>query len=1263
MRAARLLPSILALLASGCPQHAPRPLDCRPDLTRALEAHAPRDARERLRRAWGRLAAGRLADALDDFQRAAAELPREDRRARMLAALGSASVQLATTRFAEAGAAFMQAIECAPDSPEASMAAVQLSEVLHQVPGGHRRYDERVRKVLQAGALPIRTARALRVLLVEGATRRGKPEIARQALAELGVPPVWRLAGPYGRCGLLDFERAFAPESRPIEPESGVETALGWPEDGNLIVEDPDGREGLVYAETFLHLEAGAEIVFRLASTYPWALQLDDQLLMRHASHVQRLPAVSRRAVSLQPGWHRLLLKLPLRSGGCELRIELLGAGGRAAPIAFWDAKREAPPYRTDALQGREIEDPRQQLETRARQADPITPWLAGVLAWDDGDYAAGRRWLAESIQRAPGFALPEYVMAVMLLEDPSLPSGIDAVQSRMRLESALRKSPGFALARFRLAVLDDAQGRKEQSLASLAELERDNPTCFLWPYYRSRIQTELGQPLDAVRSLLEAEQRLPDQPELISALFDRARQRNALRQADRWALRLEEIGQPDSRLWEHWFERGRIERARRLLRAEIDQHPSSLSARLALARLLLRTGQAGPAGEVLDQVRTTSFSGSEAALLRTEQLDRTCRSDEARALRGQLSEAHPWDLRLRQAVAADGDEPFVHIAGDRRLDALKLIEDFRQSGFRASGQAVLVLDQASTEVAPDGSSLQRIHLIAQVLNSEGLERWGEIEDLPEGAVIESIRTIQADGSAQEAELHPGSESISLPGLRVGDFAEMSYLLGRRSQNPLERSHIGARFFFRTAETPIFRSAYSLAVHRGTALQVEQLAGAPEARVEREGRFEIHRFERTRSTAWLAERHAPPVEEFLPSVRLGFGMRWEDFRALLAMRLREASLPSPELRSFADASYRGATERERLRSLFRSVCRQIHQRGPGDDFLIPASHILALGEGNRTVLLAALLELLGYRPRVLLARTQDEAQIEHRLPVAGVYAHGLISVELRSGQADPIWMDPNERGNAFDVLYPFVRGMRALDLGTEGPSPWTTVPDPADEPRGKRIALDLQLEPDGTLHGRGVETLTDAQAVKYRELLGTMSPAQQQKALESGLGRYFGEAELMRFELGALSDPDAPLSLEYGFRAPRFARRTEHELIIRQGFYPYQLAQELISSEERSAPLLLGDDTHTHTRVRLALPDGARVDPPGPVELIAPASRFVQTFQFKDGVLELNKQLDVEAGRISREDYPAFRDFCREVDRADTAEIVIQLAPLDFRNR
>jgi hypothetical protein len=364
--------------------------------------------------------------------------------------------------------------------------------------------------------------------------------------------------------------------------------------------------------------------------------------------------------------------------------------------------------------------------------------------------------------------------------------------------------------------------------------------------------------------------------------------------------------------------------------------------------------------------------------------------------------------------------------------------------------------------------------------------------------------------------------------------------------------------------------------------------------------------------------------------------------------------PTPELTRFARESIGGVSgDRRRLETLFRTVCSQIRQVGRSDDLSEPASHILARREGNRLVLLTALLRVLGHRPRVLLVRTVGNSQVDYQLPNRTTYRHGLVSLDV-GGQR--IYLDPSNRYNTFGTVYPFLQGTRALDITSPTRSdPFVSIPEDPGRYLAREIQLDLALKEDGTLEGGGHERITTAQAAQYRRLLTSLSPGQRRQILQAGLGNYFSGAILEEHKITGLEDPDQPLVLEYRLKVPSFARRRGDTLVIQDGFYPYRLAASLITKPERKLPLLLGDETRTDSHISLTLPKGARARLSQPVYLEAPLSTFSLAVSQKGNRLIIEKALQVKAGRVPPKDYPAFRDFCQQVDRKDTEEIVVEL--------
>ncbi len=1258
MRLASVVTATL-LVAAGC-AHGPDGFDHRPQhLSRLIEAPA-RTPDELLQRGWARLITGcDWTGATADLVRAAKGSGEDRRRERQLAYLGAALSRLARAEFKDAMEGFAAAVESDPATPAALVAAQQLSETAHQVRSGHARLAGRIERVLVLRPPP-ETARALRIVLRDAALRAGNRQRASRIERDMGVVPVWRTTHPWGRHPLVGFERSFAPERAPVEPGALPDHAVlrpAWPVEGHVALES-ELDDGVLYAGTFFRLDQPADLELRISGQDTWAVFVDDRRLGVHTAHREHMAGVARTAFRAGAGWHRLLLKIAIRQGAARLAVELTAADGRPAGVKWWSWPDPSPAYQQYEARPRPATGPRARdmLSERADRYpnDAVAPLLAGLLDWEAGDLARARARLDQAARRAPTFALPDYLTALLMLEDPDIPPGIDGLQSRERLELALRKCPGFLLARFRLALLDSEQGHQERALSKLAGLAEQRPESFLWPLYRGRIQEHLGWEPEAGRSFRRALARMPDSVDVLRRLFELSARHNAISTRAQLADRLEELGYFEEGQVALWTDRGQESRARELLDRIISRHPGRLAARLNLVDLLVRKGELEHADRRLGACEAIAQHRIEVMSRRADLLDRRGRTDQARNIREEISRRHTWHLPSRAALAATRDTGVIRLAGGRRLDALKIIAEHKSSGRTSKGNAALLLDQASVEVGPDGSSLERIHMVVKIISPEGLEHWGEIDTIPQGAHVEHLRTISADGRIHDAEVIPGKDSVTLPALQVGDFVEIAYMHGMRGSPPVSRSYIRG-FLFGVVGTPILHSLFSVAVPRGTELIVERHNSAPSPVERRQDGFDVYTFERHDTPALAQEPHAPPIHEFAPMVRVGFGISWRDVRDVLRTELIEAGRLTPGLRRYAvSAAGRTGDPASRLRRLFRKVCDDVHQAGGTDDFEQPASYILARREGNRLVLLFALLRALGYQPRVLLSRTVAHAQLDYRLPATDSFSHGLIAVDPPGSQT--IWLDPSERFNPFGVLYPFLAGMPAMDVtATDPDTVFTRLPDTIGAGQQKRIDLELELFTDGTLAGRGRESLSTSQAASYRAALLSMSPGRRRQALEAGLGGYFSGSLLTEFDIQALDDPSRPLQISYTFRAPAWARRRPDALVLQGGFYPYQLGSNLVAGATRKTPLLLTDQTRTHTRVTIELPQGARAELPEPVRLTAPLSEFEMEFSQEGRRLTIEKRLTVDPGRVSPEDYPAFRDFCRKVDARDTEGIVVRL--------
>src|SRR5690606_22163432 len=118
-------------------------------------------------------------------------------------------------------------------------------------------------------------------------------------------------------------------------------------------------------------------------------------------------------------------------------------------------------------------------------------------------------------------------------------------------------------------------------------------------------------------------------------------------------------------------------------------------------------------------------------------------------------------------------------------------------------------------------------------------------------------------------------------------------------------------------------------------LQIETRGDVPQPRVTENGPVLVHRFRVDRNLAMPDEPGSPPPFEYLPSVRVGWGVSVEDRLRRLAENLADDLPADPRLRRIAlaiadDPNLPPADEQERARRLYRWVMSNIEE-GDEDD--------------------------------------------------------------------------------------------------------------------------------------------------------------------------------------------------------------------------------------------------------------------------------------------------------------------------------------------
>ncbi|WNZ63421.1 hypothetical protein QEG98_06695 [Myxococcus sp. MxC21-1] len=407
------------------------------------------------------------------------------------------------------------------------------------------------------------------------------------------------------------------------------------------------------------------------------------------------------------------------------------------------------------------------------------------------------------------------------------------------------------------------------------------------------------------------------------------------------------------------------METATKLYSELQSRDPSSISLANTLANLYVSKRRFDDATAVLQKLAAVWPRNAELVK----------RMADVREYAGQPAEA----LKLREkALAMAGDDLTLRRTEERAKTGRELLEAYAVDGREAirayeaepvsgGSAAAFVLDAAAVRVYPDGSIVNRIHTVQKALEQSGVQEIAEV-NVPRGAQVLALRTLKADGRVLEPENIEGKDTVSLPGVAVGDYVEVEYLLAEPPRGPAQPGFTASAFYFQIANQPNAWVTYTVVAPKGVGMKVDAHGmKVPEPKVD--GDLEVFHFETRRVPPFIPEPDAPPsANEYLPFVIVGAGDTGnESLVKLYGDAFQERWLRTAEVDAFARKAAEGKSGLDAVKALHAAVM----QRFSGRDASLSqtAASTVAQDRGSRLTVMKAGLNALGIPSRVVAVRT------------------------------------------------------------------------------------------------------------------------------------------------------------------------------------------------------------------------------------------------------------------------------------------------------
>jgi cellulose synthase operon protein C len=1069
----------------------------------------------------------------------------------------------------------------------------------------------------------------------------------------LGCAKAMQIAGPFGHGAPPDRRRMFAaeapgpwPPSWPEDPVRGSTPHILHVEQHRCLASSTENtEEGIYYVQTFF--SASSELDLIVAVQGAVKVWVDDTPVLER--DLRQWGVWQRFGVALHvgAGRHRVLARVI--SDGSSVR--LLTPDGRAADVAS-DADDRIG---YSAASPRIVGNPNvidKLVQTEALSKDdaatiPIDRVLAAFIAHTEGLDDVASVLMEPLVLAKDASAMALHEAALFVGGDPALPEEV-----RRRAEKGLRtrafeKDPRLWRSRAWL-IIDDAEQRGlVEGVTPMRRLADDVPQVPEVLEGLARIYGQLEWHGERMRALADLAERFPDDVNALRLYLEALEQYGSASDADAIAGRIRKLD-PDSEvdlmraIARHDWKAGILE-LQRLGKRRPDR--KEIAGRIA--EVLEHAGDPGAAAAELSKALDKNPLDSTA---RFRLADRAYAKGDTSALRRALADALQIGAKvdeLRGAIdlleGATDLEPY-------RQDGKKIIRDFEaweRTGKHMDGNAARVLDYAATWVHPDGSSEMLEHEILRIQSQEAIGE--EAEQSPPTGLVLHLRVIKPDGAVLEPEAVAGKPTVSMPHLEVGDYVETEHVAQTAGDGPRGKRFSGPHWFFREADKGYWRSEFVSVTpaDRDADIEIEIHGDVPPPRVRSLGPLVERRWRVDLSPPALEEPESPPITEFLPSVRVGWGISIEDTVGRLVDAASEETPLDPRLRRLAleiVGTTPAANVDERARLIYKDLSLHVEDGRESD-----GRRVVFGRSGSRQAAFQYMMRELSIPVAVALVRNKLATPPVGKM--SEVESYDNLVVHLDTGAAGSRWLTVRDKFAPYGYVPAELRDQPAILLVPGAPTATTAATGAIDGVTFEGRAI---LAENGSAQVELIESFAGKAAISMRNMLDKVPEAQLHTFVEQRLiGRNLPGAKVRDLKVLNKAELGAPVVLQVQADVPALARAQKRGMVLAP-LFSMHLAQ-LASLPERQTPLLLGASSHVEVRFEVVVPEST----PMPVSLphadLRDIDRSVSVNDTLHGhAIDLVRTVNIPAGRVQPgADYERFRRFVEDADALLEREVFL----------
>jgi transglutaminase-like putative cysteine protease/predicted Zn-dependent protease len=496
------------------------------------------------------------------------------------------------------------------------------------------------------------------------------------------------------------------------------------------------------------------------------------------------------------------------------------------------------------------------------------------------------------------------------------------------------------------------------------------------------------------------------------------------------------------------------------------------------------------------------------------------------------------------------------------------------------------------------------------------------------------------------------SRQLRYPGVEKGDIVELEYSITPKLRASAYNGYFGELVLF-AGRGAVRLKRYVLLAPAAQMIFVHAEKVAPAVIAEKNG-LQVFTWEAHAVPALPREPRSPGITEIAPYVHVSTVADWKQLGSWYADLIRpqfalDASLQSELERLVKDAR----NDREKIAAIQEFVLRSTHyvalEFGIYSYKPYPVAQIYARRFGDckdKASLMIALLRAAGIEAEIALVRTRSLGDVSSTPASIALFNHAIVYLPRYE-----IWLDGTAEYAGRELPLED-QGAIALTVNLSGSAQLRRIPVSRAADNYTRHTIRALLSPQGVIQFSGSTVTRGEDAPGLRHDLAVRE--QQLDMFRRELAEVFPSVQVDRVAVRGAEELSASVSVDFQGVLNSFEQK--RLVTLNSSWMPRSYVAALAAAGTRTQDLVLPSSWTTEEEIHIALPPGADVTALPRDQNISSAFGSMRLHYKKSrGEIVVQSNLEFEKTRISAQDYPAFRQFCAQVERSFRNEIIVSL--------